>query len=189
VRPRPVRAFDTAGNVLLCGGFSKSLCPGLRLGWIAAGRFTERVKALKYTTSMATAELQQAAVAEMLASGGYALHLRRLKSALQGQQQMLRDAILRYFPSGTEVSSPAGGFVLWARLPEASNGPVSTRVLFERARSEGIGFAPGHLFGQAGEFDDCLRLNAGYRWTNELEAAVERLGALARISTDVSVGC
>jgi DNA-binding transcriptional MocR family regulator len=189
VRPRPVRAFDTAGNVLLCGGFSKSLCPGLRLGWIAAGRFTERVKALKYTTSMATAELQQAAVAEMLASGGYALHLRRLKAALQHQQQMLRDAILRYFPSGTEVSSPAGGFVLWARLPEAPSGPVSTRVLFERARAEGIGFAPGHLFGQAGAYDDCLRLNAGYRWTNELEAAVERLGVLARISTGGSAGC
>ncbi|EHP43460.1 GntR family transcriptional regulator [Cupriavidus basilensis OR16] len=65
VRPRPVRAFDTEGNVLLCGGFSKSLCPGLRLGWIAAGRFAERVKALKYTTSMATAELQQVAVCSL----------------------------------------------------------------------------------------------------------------------------
>ena len=57
VRPRPARAFDAEGNVLLCGGVSKSLCPGLRLGWIAAGRFAERVKAkaLKCTTSMVTA--------------------------------------------------------------------------------------------------------------------------------------
>ncbi|MFP3569609.1 hypothetical protein [Paraburkholderia sp. SIMBA_030] len=53
----------------------------------------------------------------------------------------------------------------------------------EQYLAEGIGFAPGHLFGQAGAYDDCLRLNAGYRWTNELEAAVERLGVLARIST------
>jgi DNA-binding transcriptional MocR family regulator len=179
-RPRPVRAFDDAyGNVLLCGGFSKSLCPGLRLGWIAGGRFTERVKALKYTTSMATAELQQAAVAELLAAGGYALHLRRLKAALQKQQRALRDAVLRHFPEGTDVTDPAGGFVLWAKLPSTEGAPRSTRVLFERARAEGISFAPGHLFGDGGAFDDCLRLNAGNRWTAELDAAVRRLGELA----------
>lgn len=178
-RPRPVRTFDDAyGNVLLCGGFSKSLCPGLRLGWIAAGRFTERVKALKYTTSMATAELQQAAVAELLATGGYALHLRRLKAALQSQQHALRDGVLRYFPEGTEVTNPAGGFVLWVKLPDLDGRPRSTRTLFELARAEGIGFAPGHLFGEGGAYDDCLRLNAGNRWTSELEAAVRRLGEL-----------
>lgn len=180
-RPRPVRAFDTKGNVLLCGGFSKSLCPGLRLGWIAAGRFTDRVRALKYTTSMATAELQQAVVAEMLANGGQALHLRRLKSALLKQQQTLRDAVLTHFPTGTEVSTPGGGFVLWARLPMGDDGqPVSTRAMFEQARSEGIGFAPGHLFGQDHTYDDCLRLNAGYRWTEEIKTALIRLGDLAK---------
>jgi DNA-binding transcriptional MocR family regulator len=179
-RPRPVRTFDNAyGNVLLCGGFSKSLCPGLRLGWIAGGRFTERIKALKYTTSMATAELQQAAVAELLAAGGYALHLRRLKAALQKQQHALRDAVLRHFPEGTQVTNPAGGFVLWAKLPSIDGVPRSTRLLFERARAEGISFAPGYLFGEGEAFDDCLRLNAGNRWTEELDAAVRRLGELA----------
>lgn len=179
-RPRPVRAFDDAhGNVLLCGGFSKSLCPGLRMGWIAGGRFTERVKALKYTTSMATAELQQAAVAELLATGGYALHLRRLKAALHGQQRALREAVLRYFPEGTRVTDPLGGMVLWAKLPEVEGRSRSTRVLFEQARTEGISFTPGHLFGEGDAFDDCLRLNAGNRWTSELQAAVRRLGELA----------
>lgn len=178
-RPRPVRAFDTAGNVLLCGGFSKSLCPGLRLGWIAAGRYTERVKALKFTTSMATAELQQAVVADLIASGGYALHLRRLKAALRSQQHSLREAILRHFPAGTTVSEPAGGFVLWVRLPSSGARRPSTRALFERARAEGIGVAPGHLFGIDGAFDDCLRVNAGYRWRPELERAIARLGTLA----------
>ncbi|HDR9583327.1 TPA: PLP-dependent aminotransferase family protein [Burkholderia stabilis] len=182
VRPRPVRAFDTNGNVLLCSAFSKSLCPGLRLGWIAAGRFTERVKALKYTTSMGTAELQQVAVAEMLSSGGHALHLRRLRKEVQGQQLLLRDAVLRYFPEGTELSDPAGGFVLWAKLPSSDGVSASTRAMFEHARSEGIGFTPGHLFGRGDVYDDCLRLNAGYRWTPKIESALKRLGELAHMS-------
>lgn len=186
LRPRPARAFDTSGNVLLCGGFSKSLCPGLRLGWIAAGKFSDKVRELKYTTSMATAELQQTAVAAMLSSGGFALHLRRLKGALQDQQSALRDAVLRHFPEGTEMSHPRGGFVLWLKLPATGHLRISTRPMFEQARTEGIGFAPGHLFGQGGAYDDCLRLNAGYRWTNNLEQAVERLGALARIAVAAS---
>jgi DNA-binding transcriptional MocR family regulator len=182
VRPRPVRALDTQGNVLLCSAFSKSLCPGLRLGWIAAGRFTERVKALKYTTSMGTAELQQVVVAEMLSSGGYTLHLRRLRKDLQQQQRLLRDAVSRYFPEGTELSSPAGGFVLWARLPPFEGVSASTRAMFEQARTEGIGFTPGHLFGRGDAYDDCLRLNAGYRWTQKIESALKRLGEIARMS-------
>jgi DNA-binding transcriptional MocR family regulator len=52
-------------------------------------------------------------------------------------------------------------------------------MLFEQARAEGISFTPGHLFGEGDAFDDCLRLNAGNRWTSELEAAVRRLGELA----------
>jgi DNA-binding transcriptional MocR family regulator len=178
-RPRPARAFDSSGNVLLCGGFSKSLCPGLRLGRIAAGKFSEKVRALKYTTSMATGELHQTAVAEMLSGGGFALHLRRLKGALRSQQNALREAGPRNFPEGTEVSRPRGGFVLWVKLPAAGDVRVT---MFEQARAEGIGFAPGRLFGQGGAYDDCLRLNAGYRWTSDLERAVERLGALAATS-------
>lgn len=186
-RPRPARGFDTRGNVLLCGGYSKSLCPGLRLGWIAAGRFAERVKALKYTTSMATSELQQAAAAEMLSSGGYASHLRRLRKEVERQQGKLRDAVVRYFPDGTEVGDPEGGFVLWVRLRDINGVIPSTRELFGRARAEGIGFAPGHLFGTHGEYDDCLRLNAGCRWTGELDAAIERLGMLAKAAADCSL--
>ena len=100
---------------------------GIAFGWIAAGRFTERVKELKYTTSMATAELQQGAVAELLATGGYALHLRRLKAALQSQQHIARcgAAVFSRRHGGTD---PAGGIVLWAKLPAIDGQHRSTRT-------------------------------------------------------------
>ncbi|HTH77137.1 MAG TPA: PLP-dependent aminotransferase family protein, partial [Trinickia sp.] len=83
----------------------------------------------------------------------------------------------------TQITDPAGGFVLWAKLAEIDGRRPSTRKLFELARAEGISFAPGHLFGEGDVFDDCLRLNAGNRWTSELEGAVRRLGELAANAT------
>ena len=87
----------------------------------------------------------------------------------------------------TEVTDPAGGFVLWTKLPNIDGVPRSTRVLFERARAQGISFAPGHLFGEGEAFDDCLRLNAGNRWTAQLDAAVRRLGELAEHAVSVQI--
>ena len=62
-RPRPIKAFDQTGLVMHCSSFSKSLAPGFRIGWVAAGRFHERVTRLKMMTSIATASLTQAALA------------------------------------------------------------------------------------------------------------------------------
>ncbi|WP_342627338.1 PLP-dependent aminotransferase family protein [Nguyenibacter vanlangensis] len=177
-RPRPVKSFDRTGGVILCSGYSKSLCPGLRVGWVAGGKYAERIKLLKYTTSMATAELQQAVVKEMLSSGSYTKHLRVLRRDLLGHQKMLREWVLESFPKGTEISEPAGGFVLWVRLPQRDGMKVTSRALFAPAREEGIGFAPGHLFGVTGEFDEYLRLNSGCRLTPMLQSSVSRLGQL-----------
>ena len=52
----------------------------------------------------------------------------------------------------------------------------------EPARANGFGFARFYLFGQDGDYDDCMRLNAGYRWSSELDEAIEQLGVLARTS-------
>ncbi|HXV30218.1 MAG TPA: PLP-dependent aminotransferase family protein [Sinorhizobium sp.] len=178
-RPSALRSFDRRGGVLWCGGLSKTLMPSLRLGWVAAGRFTAQVQALKYTTTMATSELFQVAAAELMENGGYARHLKRLRQTLGRQHAALRQAVLRYFPPGTEVSQAAGGYVAWVRLPHGKNDPASTRHLFARAREAGIGFAPGYLFGGR-EFDDCLRLNAGYPWNREQEEAIAHLGKLVK---------
>jgi DNA-binding transcriptional MocR family regulator len=87
----------------------------------------------------------------------------------------MRDAVIRAFPEGTQVSSPSGGYVLWVTLPDRKTG---TRKLFEQARREGIGIAPGHLFATDNRFDNCFRLNAGFGWNADVSHAIERLAAL-----------
>ena len=68
-RPSVAKAYDDKGLVMLCSSFSKSLCPGYRVGWVVPGRFMASIRWLKYTTSLASPTLSEYAIAEFLASG------------------------------------------------------------------------------------------------------------------------
>ena len=173
MRPRPLRAFDD--NVILCSGFSKTLAPGFRIGWVAAGKHTPKLNAIKYTSTMGTAVYPQATIAEFLRTGRYDIHLKKLRKNLAIQIAAMRSEILNSFPAGTTVSQPAGGFVLWVELPNQS---LNTRQLFLKARTEGIGIAPGFLFASDERFDHAFRLNAGVGWNDAIKIAIHRLAEL-----------
>ena len=174
-RPWPVRSFDTTGNVMLCSSLSKTLSPSLRLGYVAAGRFHADILMQKTLTSGATNPLTQTVAARHLESTAHDRHLRGLRRACERQVTQMSEAILRYFPAGTRLSQPQGGFILWVELPAE----IDSAVLFERAVREDIAFVPGDLFSASGRYRNCLRLNCGNPWSPRLEEAVKRLGALA----------
>ncbi len=79
-RPRTIKSFDEDGRVLLCSSFSKTLVPGLRIGWIAPGRYLQRVLHMKYMSTGMSAQLPQLALAEFIGEGQYQPHLRRMRS-------------------------------------------------------------------------------------------------------------
>src|SRR5215467_1751671 len=141
-RPLTLKSFDRDGLVLLCSSFSKILAPGYRLGWLAAGRFQREVERLKFLTTMASASLPQFVVAEFLISGSYDRHLRKLRARLATQVDEVRQAVAKYFPNGTRISRPAGGYLLWVELPEK----VNSLKLYRDALEEHISILPGPIF-------------------------------------------
>lgn len=173
-RPSVAKAWDRTGNVLLCSSFSKTLAPGYRVGWIAPGRYLEETLHRKLVSNIASASPTQLAVAEFLANGGYAHHLRVIRKAYAAKLARMADAIGRYFPAGTRVTRPAGGFSLWLELP----GDVDTMVLYDHAQSAKIAIAPGLIFSTGDRYRNCLRLN-GALWSEENRWAVESLGKMA----------
>ncbi|MCU0869868.1 MAG: PLP-dependent aminotransferase family protein [Burkholderiales bacterium] len=175
-RPRVLKHWDRSGNVILCGSFSKVLTPGLRVGWMAPGRWRDVVAMHKFTTSVATSELNQALVAELLVSGGYDRHLRRLRAAFRESVARTSEAVERHFPAGTRITRPAGGFVLWIELPP----DVDALALFWKALDAGVSFVPGALFAASGRFTHHLRLSAGQRFTPRIDDAIRTLGRLMR---------
>ena len=174
--PKPAKAFDTAGLVMHCGSFSKSLAPGYRVGWVAAGRFAQKVERLKLMTTLSASLPAQAAIADYLQHGGYDRHLRRLRYALEEQQSALLAAVARHLPAETRVTQPAGGYFLWLELPER----VDSLKLFQLALAQGISIAPGPIFSPTRRFRNCIRLNYGHPWDERCEQALETLGRIIR---------
>ena len=173
-RPHVLKAFDRRGNVLLCSSISKTLSPGLRVGWVAAGKFHPGIERLKLLTNVGTAALPQAVVAEFLKSGGYDRHLKRLRATLAGQMDPVRQAVAKYFPHGTRISRPAGGYMLWVQLPDA----VNALELYRAALAEHISILPGTIFSATGRFKNCIRINCGHAWSETHDRALLRLGQL-----------
>lgn len=177
--PRPAKAFDTQGLVMHCSSFSKTLAPGYRVGWVAPGRFGERIERLKLTTTLSASLPAQMALADYLQHGGYDRHLRKLRHALEARQAQMLQAIARHLPPQVRVSRPQGGYFLWLEFAEG----FDALQLHQQALAEGISLTPGPLFSARRGHRHGLRLNHGQAWGPRCEAAMATLGALVRAQT------
>jgi DNA-binding transcriptional MocR family regulator len=141
-RPKPFMALDRRGNTLYCSSFSKTVAPGYRIGWIAAGRRMSRVLEHKMALTLCAPALPQVALADFLSSGGYDSHLRRIRRVFADNVDQMIRTIEKTFPRSVRVTRPAGGFVLWLELPRH----LDSRELLDSALTKGICFAPATCF-------------------------------------------
>ncbi len=174
-QPTVAKAYDRKGMIMLCSSFSKVLAPGFRVGWVHAGRYHAEVERLKFLNTVATPHLQQLVLTEYLESGGYDRHLARLRIAFAEQVRIVSQAAAKYFPEGTRITRPDGGYLLWVELPKK----VDTVKLFRAAMAAHITIVPGTIFSTTGRFRNCIRLSCGYRWSDALDRALVTLGRLA----------
>lgn len=170
-RPAPMTHFADC-DVIYCSSFSKTLAPGLRIGFIIPFRHLERVKRLKLSGTIASPALNQLVVAEFLKSGAYGRHLRGLRGRLKKQVTTLRQALAQHLPEGSEVTSPDGGFLLWVRLPPS----VNTLALYAEMKRRRVSVLPGPLCAVDEKYANYLRISAGHPWRKQLDRAVRILG-------------
>lgn len=173
-RPIPAKAYDTEELVMHCSSFSKCLAPGYRVGWVSPGRFSQLVERTKLTTTLATSVPAQLALAQYLGKGGYDRHLRSLRHTLLIQQIQFIDAIEQYFPAGTQLTKPSGGYFLWLKLPD----DLDALKVHQLALAEGISIAPGPMFSAQRGFKDHVRLNYGHIWGSDIDTALAKVGKI-----------
>jgi DNA-binding transcriptional MocR family regulator len=177
-RPRACRSYDDASSasssVMVCGGFSKTVAPGLRIGWCIPGQWSNEVTRMKAWLNIAAPTLPQLALAQFMEVGGYERHLRKVTSIYHRQVERMSELMAEHFPAETRITRPQGGFLLWAELPER----VDSVDLHHRAIQSGISICPGVVFSATGKYRNCVRINCGLHWTPQVEQAIPTLAKL-----------
>lgn len=174
-RPKCCKTFDDSGLVLWCGSVSKTLAPGYRVGWVAPGKYLEKIKRLKMYHAVGSTTIQQEAIAIFLENGRYEHHLRRLRNTLYTNSLQYTRAISEYFPDDTRISRPQGGFLIWLEL----NKKINTFDLYKEAMKHKISISPGRMFTLQDRYHHCLRLSYGMPWNEKINQSLQKLGQLA----------
>jgi DNA-binding transcriptional MocR family regulator len=175
-RHKSAKTYDRKGIVLHCGSFSKSLAPGYRLGWVAAGKYSRGVQERKMATTLATSMPIQLCISKMLREGGYDAHLAKLRTTLAKQQTAALASLRKHLPRDYRVSAPQGGYFLWIELAP----DIDALELHRAALERNISLAPGPIFSARREFRNFIRLNCGHPWNERMDRAIAEIGSLIR---------
>lgn len=163
--PIPAKYWDKSGWILWCSSISKTLAPGLRLGWCLPGRFQAAYFEHHSRTSLGVNSLIQASIAEFFLTGDYHKHLTKTRITLQNQLHQYRHLLQENLPSDAVISQPSGGLVLWVRVPN-----LDSQVLQDKAQKLGIDIRSGVCFSTHRAYLDCFRVNCGWPLYNKEKA-------------------
>ena len=141
--PSPIKSHDRHGNVLYLGSLSKSLNPGLRIGWIAGPEAViDRLADLKMQTDYGSSSLSQRAAAEWLSSGLYEKHLVKVRKQLKARRNAALEALEKHLGTFAEWEKPAGGFFIWVKM----NPEISLSDLYRKSLANGVLINPGRIY-------------------------------------------
>ena len=171
--PPPVKTLDRNGVILYLGTVSKTLAPGLRIGWLAGPEsVVRRLGDVKMQVDYGASSLSQWAMTELFESGLYDAYLPRLRRALLERRDNALAALSSYFSGLARWDAPCGGFYIWLRFLR----PVSMEKLFAAALAENILLNPGNVYDYSE--NHALRLSYAYAAPQELRRAVKTLAGL-----------
>ena len=171
-RPRTIHSMDIDGRVILCSSFTKTVAPGLRVGWIVPGRYYDRVMHMKYAAGGFNVPGTQMAVAAFIRDGHYHRHVRRMRQIYQQNMETYTCWVRQYFPAGICVTRPQGSFLLWVELPEKVDMVCVSKQLCRLK----IRAAAGSLFSASGKYRNCLRINVALPPTDKNREALKKMG-------------
>jgi 2-aminoadipate transaminase len=179
IPPRPLAALDTDDLVIHLSSFSKTLSPGMRIGWlIAPEEIFQTVVVAKQAADLHTSTIEQHAAARLLESFDYDGHVNHLCETYGERRQAMLSAMERYFPSQARWTQPEGGLFLWVELPVS----LSADELFEEAINERVAFVPGTSFFACERRLNYMRLNFSNQKPDMIDEGIRRIANVLKRS-------
>lgn len=174
--PPPIKSLDCSDTVIYTGTFSKTLMPGLRVGYLlATGKHYHPLVQQKLFHDLHVSTVSQAIVREYLASGQYRHHLNHLRSSNLASRNAMLQALENYFPDEATWTIPNGGLFLWVQLPPE----ISLVSLAHQAWSENVFVYPGTPFFPGQKGYNALRLNFSHP-SETIDRGIAVLGKLLK---------
>lgn len=174
--PPPIKALDQNDVVTYIGTFSKTLMPGIRVGYmVVTGEHYQPLVERKLLNDYHVSTVSQAIVSEYLASGHYRHHLAHLHSRHQQSRNAMLSALERYFPSEASWTVPNGGVFLWVQIPS----DISMPAICQAALSHNVLFADGRWFFPDRQGYNAMRLSFSIK-PEAIEQGVSVLGGLLK---------
>ncbi|WP_158798781.1 PLP-dependent aminotransferase family protein [Pedobacter sp. L105] len=176
-RPSTLRSYDESGLVITYTSYAKTLAPGIRLGWLAAGKFLKQAEQIKFSMGSTVSPIYQETVNRLLSTNSYSRHLRAFNRQLSKNAYFTINLLAQHFPEGTFVVPPPGGYNLWVRMPDH----LDMNNFYTQCERMGIKFTPGYTFSFSGRFANNFRIVFADQYSPVKIKALERFGKAVSI--------
>lgn len=178
-QPLPaLKAYDRYGIVIYLGSFSKTLCPGLRIGWVCADeKIIQKMNQLKSTTDLQCASMSEMIINSFLKKQNWDTHIKEVQDFYRTKRDRLVESLEKYMPSCVRYSIPSGGFFVWLQLPERMR---DTDLLDLAAKKYGVAFITGSSFFPEEGQDHFIRLSYSSVDINQIDEGIKRLAEAIR---------
>lgn len=174
---QPLASFDQNGQVIYCGTFSKTFCPGLRVAWIHANpSVIEEFLVLKSGVDLSSTAITQRQMSYYLDHYDLDRHIREITKLYETRRDLMMEVISKEFPDTVRYNKPMGGLFLWMALPEGKD----ARELLKLALQEKVSFVPGGSFYPGNTKKNELRINFSNMTKEEIVEGMSRLGRVTK---------
>ncbi|MEL7290707.1 MAG: PLP-dependent aminotransferase family protein [Pseudomonadota bacterium] len=172
----PFKYYDQHDRVMLCGSFSKSLCPGYRIGWVVNQTLSDQLQKQQMLSTLSASAPIQHGIAHYLQHESFDNHLRKLRKTLAQRSDAMLQLLEQHLPKQSQVHVSPGGYFVWVEFAKQ----VDCYQVYHSLLEKGISVADGGLFGPSSQFNHCLRINVSFAIDSAVEQAVVKIGQLVQ---------